>query len=385
MVAVSCSASAWGLLQYLNSSVTVYRTENILFGDIKSYLGNAETWRSQVVDTTQNHNKISYLPAEGFHFLWFEGQAILLRRADVEKETEYISFWTLNPFSTRQGNGQRLIQKCQDLGQHRKCTITYMAGQKYSRQKGVATWREYSVQPRRFLDSVILPEGMKDDIRKDLEQWLGDESYYQEVHRTYKRCYCLAGPPGTGKNTLVSAIAGELGRPIFSLSGTTMSDTEIVEILPDLPRSCVVFLEEVDTALKQLDNSSHQITEVGITRSLINSILDGSLTPAGKFVIIAVNDLDVLGTTATRPGRIDRQFLLTPATQAMAKDFFVQLMGPRYKQQVSSESWDNVEKLADQFAENLEDGQCSPAQIAGFLTDHRNPCAVLQNMDRLRK
>ncbi|KAI4230581.1 MAG: hypothetical protein L6R40_007993 [Gallowayella cf. fulva] len=358
--------------------ITVYSKEHILFGDIKSYLAETATWRSQVVDTTLNRNILSYLPAEGIHWFRFEGQVIMFKRADVEKETENISFWALNPFSGK--DVQQMIQKCQESGQRRQGTVTYTAGQKYSRQKGLATWRPFSDQPKRLLDSVILPEGMKDDIRHDLKQWLKDEAYYREVHRTYKRCYCLAGPPGIGKNTLVSAIAGELDRHIYSLHGTTMSDTEVVEILPDLPHHCVLFLEEIDTAFKHHDRSPRQVSEVGITPSLIHAFLDGSLTLTGKFVIIALNDLAALGPTAIRPGRVDRHLTFTLVTKAMAKDLFIYFMGPRYKEQESEKSWTNVEDLADRFAEHLEDGRLSPARIAGFLTDYRNPHAVLQNM-----
>ncbi|KAL8765921.1 MAG: hypothetical protein Q9209_007164 [Squamulea sp. 1 TL-2023] len=376
------SASAWCFVHTFGTSITVYKKEAILFGDVESYLANAQTWRSQMVNTMIDPKKHSYPPSEGLHVFWKE--RAIFKRADIGEETEYITFWKIYLFQRRDDWGPRLIQKCRQLGQQKKGTLTFTAGQKHRRSRGFETWREITDRQKQYMSSWIGKEGLRDVIQQDLEQWIADEDYYQKVNRTYKRCYCLSGPAGTGKNTCVYAIAGELNLNVYSINATTMSDTEIVEILPDLPNRCIIFLEEVDTALKESDKVFRQSPEVGMTRSLLHSFLDGSLTLAGKLVILTVNDFDVLGGTMSRPGRIDRHFALTLATKTMAKELFIQFMGPRYKQQEGARLWPDVQDLAGMFAEHLDDGQHTPAQIASFLTQYRTPHTALKEVSQLK-
>ncbi|KAI4220085.1 MAG: hypothetical protein L6R36_007876 [Xanthoria steineri] len=378
---MSCSASAWWLFQSFGSSITVRKRDTILFNDVMLYLATAEKWRSQVVDTTLDPRKLCYLPMEGLHLLWKE--RILFKRASIGEETEYITFWSVFPLVSEDDWGPRLMQECRKLGRLNKGTLVFTAGQKHGRQRGFSPWREISNRPKQSLDMWIGQEGVRADIQDDLRHWREEEDYYHQVHRIYKRCYCFSGPAGTGKNTCVFAIAGELDLPIFSINVTTMSDTEIAEILPDLPDRCIIFLEEVDTAFKDFNDETRRWSEVGMTRSLLHSFLDGSLTLSGKLIILTVNDFKVLGDTATRPGRIDRHFVFTLTTKPMAKEFFIQFMRPRYKQQEDTQEWRCLQDLAEEFAEKVGDGQYSPARIASFLTVHRNPYMALRHLKDL--
>ena len=68
------------------------------------------------------------------------------------------------------------------------------------------------------MDSLILPDGVKEMLIGDAREFLRSEAWYAEAGIQHKRGYLLYGPPGTGKSSTIHALAGELDLEIYSLS-----------------------------------------------------------------------------------------------------------------------------------------------------------------------
>ena len=66
----------------------------------------------------------------------------------------------------------------------------------------------------------------------------------------YRRGYLLYGPPGTGKSSLSFAVAGYFKLKIYivSLNSSAMNEENLGTLFADLPKKCVVLLEDIDTA-----------------------------------------------------------------------------------------------------------------------------------------
>src|SRR5271163_3253088 len=99
---------------------------------------------------------------------------------------------------------------------------------------------------------VILNESGKRELLKDIGDFLDQTArqWYSNRGIPYRRGYLLYGPPGTGKSSLSFAIAGYFKLKIYivSLNSLAMNEENLSTLFAELPKQCVVLLEDIDTA-----------------------------------------------------------------------------------------------------------------------------------------
>jgi chaperone BCS1 len=167
-------------------------------------------------------------------------------------------------------------------------------------------WKLYGAIPPRPLSSVKYGSGVEQEILRDARRFLDSEPEYVRLGRPYKRVYCLHGPPGTGKTSLVTAIASELNRPLGIFNTDSLRDDTFINLLADRPPGCVLLFEDVDALFKDRDANSGG----GMTFSTLLNALDGVLHPRGALIFLTTNHLDRLDAALQRPGRVDRLILV---------------------------------------------------------------------------
>ncbi|MEW6671237.1 MAG: ATP-dependent zinc metalloprotease FtsH [Thermodesulfobacteriota bacterium] len=131
----------------------------------------------------------------------------------------------------------------------------------------------------------------------------------------------LMGPPGTGKTLLGRAIAGEAGVPFFSISGS-----DFVEMFVGVGASrvrdlfvqgkknapCIIFIDEIDAVGRHRGaglGGGHDEREQTLNQLLVE--MDGFESNEGVILIAATNRPDVLDPALLRPGRFDRQVVVS--------------------------------------------------------------------------
>jgi cell division protease FtsH len=131
----------------------------------------------------------------------------------------------------------------------------------------------------------------------------------------------LMGPPGTGKTLLGRAIAGEAGVPFFSISGS-----DFVEMFVGVGASrvrdlfvqgkknapCIIFIDEIDAVGRHRGaglGGGHDEREQTLNQLLVE--MDGFESNEGVILISATNRPDVLDPALLRPGRFDRQVVVS--------------------------------------------------------------------------
>lgn len=114
-----------------------------------------------------------------------------------------------------------------------------------------AEWRPFG-QPRarRLLESVVLDKGVKERIAGDLKSFMQRGRWYAERGVPYRRGYLLHGPPGSGKSSFITALAGslELDIAILNLSERGLTDDKLNHLLANAPERTLILLEDVDAA-----------------------------------------------------------------------------------------------------------------------------------------
>ncbi|KAL2270873.1 hypothetical protein VTJ83DRAFT_244 [Remersonia thermophila] len=174
---------------------------------------------------------------------------------------------------------------------------------------------------KRPLGSVILDEGVKEALVKDVKDFLAAQQWYTDRGVPYRRGYLLYGPPGTGKTSFIQALAGELDYSVamINLSEVGMTDDLLAQLLTQLPEKSILLLEDVDAALanrRQRDPDGY--TGPTVTASGLLNALDGLAAGEDRITFLTTNHIDRLDPALIRPGRVDMMVRIGEATRYQA-------------------------------------------------------------------
>ena len=160
----------------------------------------------------------------------------------------------------------------------------------------------------RPLDSIYLPDLTMQDILTDVQTFLSNKRTYLELSIPYRRGYQLEGPPGSGKSSLILALACHFQLPVYSLSLHRVSASELLSLLSDVAKPSFVVLEDVDC----LKAASSRVSDDhdSITMSDFLNALDGLGAGQDRIIFMTTNHPEQIDPALIRAGRVDRRFLL---------------------------------------------------------------------------
>ena len=184
-------------------------------------------------------------------------------------------------------------------------------------------WYQTSKELKRSIDTIYFDEGVLEGIVKDITKFLSEER--QEIYQTfgipYKRNFLLEGYPGTGKTSLVSALASEIDYSISILHLTPkIMDSELHRIFQNLEDDTILVLEDIDCLFdgRKKDTESRN----NISFSALLNALDGMSSGAGALVFMTTNYKTKLDSALIRPGRIDQCIHFDYATEYQVKKMY---------------------------------------------------------------
>ena len=124
-------------------------------------------------------------------------------------------------------------------------------------------WMRARLGNNRKLASVVLKEGQKESVVADLQQFFASKQRYDELGIPWRRGYLLYGTPGTGKTSLVTALASELLLNVctLSLASPNITDERIGNLLASVPPRSVILLEDIDSFFHQRQKADAQVKE----------------------------------------------------------------------------------------------------------------------------
>ena len=170
-----------------------------------------------------------------------------------------------------------------------------------------------------FADVAGVDEA-KEDVQ-ELVEFLRDPAKFQNLGGRIPRGVLMVGQPGTGKTLLAKAIAGEAKVPFFSISGSDFVEmfvgvgaSRVRDMFDQAKKQapCIIFIDEIDAVGRHRGaglGGGHDEREQTLNQLLVE--MDGFEVNDGVIVIAATNRPDVLDPALLRPGRFDRQVVVS--------------------------------------------------------------------------
>lgn len=268
--------------------------------------------------------KVIFSPAPGYHFFVYKNRLVWMHKEREKAQNGVGSYNRSQETITLRmlGRSQAILRDlCEEVQSY--------AMNSYAK-KGVAIfvnssgrWNFVVRKKPRALSTVILPEGMTNELVSEIEEFKKRESWYNDMGIPHRRGYLLHGPPGNGKSSLVAALAGHLNMDLhlLTLSNPKLNDEDLVDLFQSLPKNSLLLLEDVDSLFVEREKTDDG---GGLSFSGLLNALDGVASKDGVVLFMTTNHVDRLDPALIRPGRADQQLAIDNASNYQLHRLYMQ-------------------------------------------------------------
>lgn len=298
----------------------------------------------------------SLIPAEGQFWFVLDGQLVLMRR-------------DINERAAKGNHGQPVETLSLTLPFGRAAAVkTWIAEGRdildLQAQIGPALhihvsdyWRAAGFVARRPVSSIMCDDDRVERLVKDVRWFFEAQSWYMQRGVPWRRGYLLHGPPGTGKSSVIRAVASEvdLSLATIDIGRSSLTDDALAEALVEAPERSLLVIEDIDAVF----SSGRDREKGGVSFSGLLNALDGIGAQEGRALFMTTNHIDVLDPALIRPGRADLHIELGLIGRDAARAMFARF-------------FPDETDLADRFAARLGPARIAPAVLQGWLLQHAN-------------
>lgn len=226
-----------------------------------------------------------------------------------------------------------------------------------------ANWDICNPIQYRNIDTVYIEAKVKNDLIGDIRKFLSDQSevLYKNTGIPFKRCFLFYGLPGTGKTSLVRAMASLFCKNIciLKLKSQFLNDHSLYNLAQTIPSDSILLIDDIDSAFSSDNNPMcERVSLAGLL-----DLLDGISSYNKQLIFITCNQTNVFNKILMRPGRIDKIIEFGAMSAESAK-----LMLEKF---CLSEQPAKIEKLAG-LIDTI--GKITPAELQSILLE--NNCSL---------
>ncbi|KAJ1705218.1 mitochondrial chaperone ATPase (Bcs1) [Aspergillus flavus] len=381
------------------------------FDDMLDAEASDTEWKASLSNTRQ----LLWSPSEGIHYFRYGGRCLALTRQIEERGTMLYTRTDKLRISCLGWDAsilkQLLLEARVEYSQKEKGKTVIYRGAKRSYDNDFY-WARSTARPARPLSTVILDHEEKTAFIQDVQQYLHPSTmrWYSDRGIPYRRGYLFYGPPGTGKSSLAFAAAGFLGLNVYilDLNATQLTEDALAQLFQELPRRCLVLLEDIDTnevtSRRGDESKKKRKGNNKISLSALLNTIDGVAAQEGRVLVMTTNHQENLDPALIRPGRVDYQIEFKLANRNLMMQMFQNLFRdvlPSIDSHLEDSETDallltstaekvsllpaadhalsrpespevDMEQLAATFAEKIPELTFSPAEIQGYLLCHKS-------------
>ena len=268
-------------------------------------------------------------------------------------------------------------------------------------------WMRICVKSSTTLSNTIVSDEIQSQLLDDVSTFMENEAWYNAKGIPYKRGWLLNGVPGTGKTTIIKAIANSYHLPIFRVDfGLITTDAEFRYIMSSIThytqnKPYLLAFEDFDRC--DLFKNAYD-RKSSLTESCLLNEIDGLTESHGRLLFITVNDMSNLlrkqHAAFLRPGRVDRVVEFKPCKptqiKRMLKHFYssqenknIIFDGDRSSNGSNSSGSGETTMTVDEYIDNIADEKLTknftPASLVSLLHSHLEQSELKNVVDILTK
>jgi hypothetical protein len=161
-------------------------------------------------------------------------------------------------------------------------------------------WQQFGTRQHRDMETMYMPYEMKEKLIQQMKKFYSMSATYDRYGIVWKRVHLFHGPPGSGKSSMVAALASTFQLNVAQLAiSKDLDSAKLALLFQSVPDRTCVLLEDVDALFTE------RHAETGVSFSALLNALDGIATKRGLVVFITSNHLVKLDPALVRPGRVD--------------------------------------------------------------------------------
>jgi mitochondrial chaperone BCS1 len=270
--------------------------------------------RSLNIQKTGNATVVG--PGYGTHILFFKNRPVWFTIEQIDssgsdKQKKRISVSTL-------GRKLNILNEIADSIVYIDKEDQIKHSYSYSQNEG---WeQEQAIVPRNF-NSLMLEDDIKTLLFSEIDKFHSSKDWYLEKGISYKLGIFLYGKPGTGKSSIVRALATKYNKNIYQINLGRISDERLKKAFNSVKPDSLILFEDVDNASVTKSRENKEDSEfTSLSFSGLLNILDGINSTQGVITIFTTNYFDKIDAALLRPGRSDLKLnIKTPSSQEIKR------------------------------------------------------------------
>jgi len=344
------------LVEYMNAKDVLRGINQFTVRGVRQ----SSAYSSFADDIRQGAYPETYLsPGEGFHIFTLDGRFMWMTR-ELQVVQTVLEKITLSTFGRDKKPLEEFIRAALAHRISRELNkIAIYVPNPFNH----SDWMRAKLGNNRKLASIVLKAGQTESILADLSRFFASRDRYETLGIPWRRGYLLYGSPGTGKTSLVTAIASELSLNVcsVSLASSGLNDDRVNALLSSVPPRSIILIEDIDSFFRQREQANAQMK---LSFSGFINALDGVASHEGSVVFMTTNFPELIDDAVIRSGRVDFRMELSRCDQHQLRHMFLKFF--------------DVPAAAEAFASALEPGRWSPAEVQERLLKATDAQSALQ-------